>query len=212
MREKIAGDLANHLGLERDEISTDYVAWTGDPGDDPGCLPGNSNYLSGHLAISKRLASYGPSSSNRLFVVIGWSNGGATATQLSKYLHNKDQPQKVDLLVTLDPVSQLTDRPRNSFAETWLNVYTASSCKDKLRSDNIIAVAGGAWDEFKGPTLVECMKGNHGEAERMWRAVIIRSSQFKEWSSQIRSTLGTEQSIADDSIDMTYESCRTTRP
>lgn len=208
IRERVATDIASHLGVPRDRVSTDYVAWTGDPGDDSGCLPGTRQYLSGHQAISRRLSSYGPPSSNDLLAVVGWSNGGATAAQLSEYLNGQDGTRPVSLLVTLDPVSRLTERPKDSGAKTWLNVYTQSTGFDKLRSDNIIAAVGNAWDGFTGPKLIECMKGNHGEAERMWGAVVLPSAEFKDWTARARQMLGTVKEPPGQLQNLIYVSCR----
>lgn len=208
IREQVAADFASHVGLPRDRVSTDYVAWTGDPGDHSGCLPGSLQYVSGHLAIASRIASYGAPDSNRLLAVVGWSNGGATAAQLSDYLNAQRGAAQVDLLVTLDPVSRLTKPPANSGAKTWLNVYTRSEGLDKLRSDNIIAAAGGAWDGLPGPDLVECMRGNHGEAARMWGAVVVPSAQFKAWSAVARQQLGTTSAPAGRLPKLDYVSCR----
>lgn len=208
IRERLAEDVAAHIGVTRSRLSTDYVAWTGDPGDHAGCLPGDKDYLSGHLAIARRLASYGPSGSNDLLVVIGWSNGGATAAQLSDYLSKLTGSKQVDLLVTLDPVARLTERPKDAGAKTWLNVYTQSTGLDKLRSDNIIAAAGNAWDHFDGPQLAECMSGNHGEAGRMWEAVVLPSAQFRDWTAKARQKLGTTSAPEPRIPTLTYVACR----
>lgn len=197
IRKQVAEDLARALGLQRQEVSTDYVSWSGDAGESPGMFPQNKDSLNGHLLISERLANHQRAGRFSLLIIVGWSNGGATAAQLSAYLTGQHTPMPVDLLVTLDPVSTFTPRPAHSGAEVWLNVYTRSTMWDRLTdSGNWIAALGGAWNQFSEgagvPALQQCIVGNHGEAERMWEAVIVPSPAFAAWAASARARLKTE--------------------
>ncbi len=207
IKDDITSDLSAALGLDEGVISTDYIAWTGDPADDPGCLPGNAQYLNGHIAITRQLKSYAALEHTTQLVVVGWSNGGATAAQLSEYLYDTTGIRQIDLLVTLDPVSILTSRTDSAQAKLWLNVYTESSGFNKLRLTNIIAFFGGAWNDFDGPDLVTCMKGNHNEVLRMWRGIILPSMQFQDWANNTRRILDTDLANIDTPSTVNSESC-----
>lgn len=192
VRDTIASDIARSLGLQRNEISTDYVTWTGDSSSSPGCLPGHPNYLQGQIKIARSLQARGALHVSSELIVVGWSNGGATAAQVSRYLSPAAYEATVDLLVTLDPVSFLTKRPDDARAGTWINVYTRSAWTKRLRTGNVIAAFGGAWNDFKMrvPHVSYCMPGNHGDVERMWRHVVVRSPAFHDWASKARARLG----------------------
>ena len=125
IREDIASRIAASLGIERKALSTIYFAWTGEEPGKGSCLPG-FDYLDGEDKIYNQIAQKGLLSSKKL-IVVGYSNGGATAADLSRLIKkNTADHRKVDLLITLDPVSRLTGGYRPSDAETWLNVYTRS--------------------------------------------------------------------------------------
>lgn len=186
IREDIASRIAASLGIERKALSTIYFAWTGEEPGKGSCLPG-FDYLDGEDKIYNQIAQKGLLSSKKL-IVVGYSNGGATAADLSRLI-KKDTAdhRKVDLLITLDPVSRLTGGYRPSDAETWLNVYTRSkNFWDRVfNSSNEIAGWGGAWNQFDGPILQKCIQGNHHDSANMWDAAIL-SAQFEEWSAKNR--------------------------
>lgn len=199
-REEIVDDFTQAIGSKdkRSDISTLYFSWTGDPGGHPGCLPGQSDYLEGGKErIIQALSSHnmlGPNAPP--LAVVGWSNGGATATQLAAAIAAKKESsfKPVDLLVTLDPVARLTSRPENSGASHWLNVYTRSEWFNRFLFTNIIAFVGGAWNEIDSskthePAFQVCMIGNHGDTKEMW-SIIAESKQLDDWGSQIRSAHG----------------------
>ncbi|WP_348751958.1 hypothetical protein [uncultured Aquincola sp.] len=204
MRETVAEDLARALAMERAAISTDYMTWTGEPAESDGLLPGRADWWHGHLPIAQRLSHHASTGAISTLVVVGWSNGGATAAQLSAYLAATPQVPRVDLLVTLDPVSTFTARPSETGAGTWLNVYTRSEGLEKLNFGNAIALLGGAWNEFHEPdhgpgpvpALQWCMRGNHGESLRMWRAGVVPSAPFQDWASRTRQSLHSQATPA----------------
>lgn len=192
IRDRIKTDITNATGFTGpEEISTLYFAWTGDRGDDSGFLPGHFPWLNGEKYIWEDLEQRGLLGAKAPpMVLVGWSNGGATATLLAALIENNQQ-RPVDLLVTLDPVSVLTPRPARSGAKNWLHVYTRSEgFKSITDSGNIIAYVGGAWNKralkaASEPVYQECMPGNHGQTEYMWPDVIVHSLQFKEWARLI---------------------------
>lgn len=206
IRDKILSDFSQAIGIKDkfSDISTLYFSWTGDPGGHPGCLPGKLDYLNGgkERIIDTIKAQHMLDHEAPPLVLVGWSNGGATATQLASEIATKNDAKlrPIDLLITLDPVSGLTDRPKNSGALQWMNVYTHSEWFNRFMMTNIIAFVGGAWNKIDNsktnePAFQACMQGNHGDTREMWN-IIATSRQFSDWASPIRTRIGGESSKA----------------
>ena len=165
-----------------------YFSWTGDDEDDKGLLPSHWSWITGgdeRIAetLKKPLLSL---SGTQQLVVMGWSNGGATAYDLSCGLASF---RPVDLLITLDPVSRTTRSCQGPVARRWLNAYTASGPGDRFKTGNIIAFLGGAWDDDKLPSQPTASKkldgANHGDSKRLLEERIEQEASFKAWVSQV---------------------------
>ncbi|MEM9149920.1 MAG: alpha/beta hydrolase [Cyanobacteria bacterium P01_F01_bin.3] len=76
---------------------------------------------------------------NSPVVLVGHSYGGDTAYEAIKLIN-----QKVDLLITLDPVSNFrpSQRSKPPNVSTWINVWTSHS----NTGSDVIAEIGGDWD------------------------------------------------------------------
>ena len=184
----LASMFRDKVKLDPQKVLPFYYRWTGDDEDHPGFLPGHWRWITGGderiaTSLDEVLRSRGPAHQT---VILGWSNGGATAYDLSCSL-TKQRP--VDLLITLDPVSWTTQSCPDAVAKRWINVYTASGPADRLNSGNIIALLGKAWDNDylpSQPTSVDRLSpANHGETQRMLEKVVVDGLTFREWAAQV---------------------------
>ena len=198
--------IAEKLRVPIGEVETHYFSWTGDPEDHPGCIAGKADYISqAHRYIREALAK--PLQvPGRELVIVGWSNGGSTAYEMACQL-SRASPERVSLLVTLDPVSRInrwnaaTD-PQNKCelpgtggkrvrpAKTWIGVYTRSTGWASWRPSNIIALAGGAWNNTypdlpanRARPLMLLQPADHGDVGRMWQCV-LRSDAMRAWAER----------------------------
>jgi hypothetical protein len=184
--------IRKHTGLGRDQIATYYFSWTGDDEDRRSSfLPGHWNWIYGgadYIAGSLKTVLDRATGNVRL-AIIGWSNGGATAYELACTLGTKHQP---DILVTLDPVSWTT-KPCSYYSNTtlasprnWIDVYTRSGPASRLKSGNIIAFLGRAWNDDhlpSSPTAIHKLSpANHGDIREMWDTWVVEDSEFKKWA------------------------------
>ena len=107
MRDRLTRDIKKALG-DQVQVERRYYSWTGDREDHTGCLPEHRDWLDGSKHIRTDWPELLRAAPGRKIVIIGWSNGGATAYELACSL-SKSAPERVSLLVTLDPVSRLTE-------------------------------------------------------------------------------------------------------
>ena len=155
LRNQLISDVKKALGSDV-QFQHRYYAWTGDKGNNSDCLPGNSEWLDGSKHIRADWPELLRSAPNRKIVIVGWSNGAATAYELACSI-SKLGSERVSLLVTLDPVSRLTEptdyclRENGTLirpARMWIGVYTRSSGLDAItETGNIIhtyALSSGA--------------------------------------------------------------------
>ena len=150
-RRRLADDVARLTGLRTTELSTRYFSWTGDPGGHEGCTPG-PNRLDGERKILDTLKAAGELRPEVPIALVGWSNGGATAALLSRLIDSEGHP-RVSLLVTLDPVSALTERKVDAAASVWLDVYTKSPITKKIDFGGLVAFVGLAWKSLRWTTV-----------------------------------------------------------
>lgn len=189
----IVSDLANKLAISPDQIDVHYYSWTGDSEDHKCFLPGHWNWITGGSSLIQEqlpvLKSH-PESRPRI-AIVGWSNGGATAYELSCDL-SKLFPEAVSLLVTMDPVSWTTNRYSDAsnspsrVAQNWINVYTRSNFRDRLFFGNIVALIGRAWNDSLPSTgaddLIFLEGANHGDTKRMWKEKVLDSEVLNRWA------------------------------
>ena len=182
--------------LKKDEIAAYYFSWTGDNEDHrTSFLPGHWNWIWGganYIAKSLKLVldqSAGKSS----LLIVGWSNGGATAYELACTLGTRHQQDS--LLVTLDPVSWTT-KPCNHYSNdsiktprNWITVFTESHLSERLKFGNIIALFGRAWDDDHLPSCptaaYKLASHNHDDTIAMWESVIEKKI-FKKWAETLK--------------------------
>lgn len=186
--------VAGALKISPEEIDARYYSWTGDPADHEGCLPGNLDWIVGGSAIIQR--QFSALDSPKLdvkVVIVGWSNGAATAYELACDLTRKHRG-RVGLLVTLDPVSYTTRTCMTDDEQAqplypgvrWINVYTESSGWAKFfNPGNIIALLGHAWNEdfprsraARARPLIHIKPANHGDVACMWARCVIPQAPF----------------------------------
>ena len=185
-------NLATQLDIEPADVSFHYFSWTGDQEGHKGFLPGHASWITGG---SERIQQWLPQLKEPLqpdqrIAIIGWSNGGATAYELSCDL-SRLNPGSVSLLITLDPVSwtttpcEATKGEPQRVAKTWVNVYTRSTWVDRFKLSNIIALFGKAWDDnfptVKADDLLLLEGSNHGDVLDMWSKKALKSEKFTQW-------------------------------
>lgn len=191
----IVQTLAKTDSDQRRTIAVRYFSWTGDNELHPGLLPGHPNWIFGGSTYIRRAVpelDEVPRSYRRV-VIAGWSNGGATAYELACSLTHS-QPDAVSLLITLDPVAWTTRTCKamtGAFrrpASAWINVYTASGPGNRLRTSNIIAFLGRAWDkhfpsgiDFRAHADHLLPNSDHGDTDRMWAEVVERDAVLTAW-------------------------------
>lgn len=187
LRPTITDDIAAGLGVDKSTMSLHYFGWTGDLPGTGGCLPETWDYVHGQDAILRAL-ELDPLLYTKPLIVVGWSNGGATANQLAALISSDKKPRGVDLLVTLDPVSFFSKRQEPSKSTVWQNVYIRSKSFWSKFNDfgNFYSGIGGAWDDF-GPASQPCIEANHGDVWLMWNEV-IRQDKFGSWVAKNRIT------------------------
>lgn len=173
--ESIAGDVQDALGLAEDEVSRAYFSWTGDHVDDPGCIPGLDAW-GADFRIVRQLEGGSFLPRDVPLIIVGHSNGGATAFDLTATLCHEGRAP--DLLVTLDPVSRLDRRAEYMGARTWLHVFVE-------RHTPIITI-GGPWKgNAPESSLNRMIAVDHGNVPALWHTV-TSSSAFAEWARQAR--------------------------
>lgn len=180
----VADDIARQLGVGVEEINRHYYSWTGDTFDQgAGCVPNPFQGIwEGQLRMLAHLdALEALNDPTQLIVIVGYSNGGATAFDLAEALCTRGQ--HVSLLVTLDPVSRLGPRAEHLGAETWLNVF--------IEAHSLIIFTGRPWrgnaPESSLNRLV--LDARHGDVDKMW-AEVAQSDQFTAWGAATRPLLG----------------------
>ena len=189
---------ADALGLESQKIRIEYFSWTGDEAaKHDHCIPGHWDWVTGGSArIRKSLGDALTDKPNKRLVIVGWSNGGATAYELACTL-SKANPMHVSLLVTLDAAAWTTNPCKSDSdpavpirpAKVWIGVYTRSqSFWGSLTWSNIIARMGRAWDDQfpktsteRADALIKLEPASHGDAECMWRMCVLNNARFKAW-------------------------------
>lgn len=186
-------DLAAVLKISPDDVSVHYFSWTGDAEDQKGILPGHWNWITGGSAlIQDQLPQIRNDPSNRPKIsIVGWSNGGATAYELSCDL-TKRFSNNVSLLITLDPVAWTTtpcvavDGTPLRVASNWIDAYTHSSMLNRFQFGNIIALFGRAWNDNFPPLKADDIQlvpdTNHGATLTMWKSKVITSPALKKWA------------------------------
>jgi hypothetical protein len=174
-------------GIEPGSVQPYYFSWTGDDEDDRRLLPSHWSWITGGderiaQALGKPLSSL---TAAQQLVVIGWSNGGATAYDFACGL---SLTRPVDLLITLDPVSRTTQPCPGLVANLWLNSYTESGPGNRFKTGNIIAFFGGAWNKHlpSQATASKKLEGaNHGDTQSMMNKRIEQEEAFKAWASNV---------------------------
>jgi hypothetical protein len=198
--------LSRASGIPTSAISTHYFSWTGDPEDHPGCFPGRLGWITGgSTAVLKALPYLQQQSmANVPLVIVGWSNGAATAYEVACTLA-LGGVRTVDILVTLDPVAWSTDPCTSSpsraappkVSKQWLSVFTESGGFNRFRSSNVIAAFGKAWnaqvppnpDKLEGlhspSPLLHIQPADHGHVECMWTRAVLLNEQFQQWATRL---------------------------
>ena len=181
-------------------IVSHYFSWTGDPKDHPGCLPGNLDWITGGAdRILKQVPSLLTAPLTTEIVIVGWSNGGATAYELACRIANH-RPKQPGLLITLDPVAWTTrtcvsERQGGQMirpAQTWINVYTKSDLGQKFSDvSNSIALLGNAWNDtfprernLRAHAQIKLEPASHGDVPKMWHNCATRTAEFYAWAAR----------------------------
>ena len=192
-REKFADSaLAKYFkekaGLNPHDVEPYYFSWTGDDEDHKGFLPGHWRWISGgderiQMSLNNVLGSL---RATQQLMIMGWSNGGATAYDLACALSAR---RSVDLFVTLDPVSWTTSPCVGTVARRWIDVYTAGGPRNRLTFGNIVALLGHAWDNDALPTrptsLHRFYPANHGDTNTMMETFVLEDKVFKDWVERL---------------------------
>ncbi len=182
---KLATDLLHLPNARSIQLENHYFSWTGDPEKDEGCITKNPDWvLGGSDYIRTQLKAV----AGRTIVIIGWSNGGATAYELACLLE-REKDVTVSLLVTLDPAAWTTTPCPTYPARRWIGVYTKSDgLLQKLRFSNIIAYFGAAWNNTfptserqRAHPLFKLEPAEHGDTVEMWRNCVLNSDAYREW-------------------------------
>jgi hypothetical protein len=181
--------LAYALNVEPSEVVYRYFSWTGEANGGIGCLPGYWDWItggSGHIldTLNSELGKF------PTVVIVGWSNGGATAYELACAMAKTSR--RAALLVTLDPASWTTrpcradasERPLKP-ARHWIAVYTKSQGRAALDPSNVIALVGHAWNDERfigtASSLIKLEPGTHGQASCMWRKCVLNDPVLTTW-------------------------------
>lgn len=186
----VADDIARALGVGVEEINRHYYSWTGDTFDQgAGCVPNplqdiweGQRRMLAHLDALEAL-----NDPTQHIIIVGYSNGGATAFDLADALCTRGQ--HVSLLVTLDPVSRLGPRAEHLGAQTWLNVF--------VEAHSLIIFTGRPWrGNAPESSLNRLVLGaRHRHVDRMW-AEVAQSDQFAAWGAIARQGLGAAPAAA----------------
>lgn len=186
----VADDIAGALAIGVEEINRHYYSWTGDTFDQgAGCVPNPfQDIWEGQRRMLTHLDALETfDDPTQLIVIVGYSNGGATAFDLADALCARGQ--HVSLLITLDPVSRLGPRAEHLGAQTWLNVF--------IEAHSLIIFSGRPWrgnaPESSLNRLV--LDARHRHVDRMW-AEVARSDQFAAWGAAARRGLGVAPATA----------------
>lgn len=170
---EIIQDLRSRLGLTSDQLSIAYYSWTGDPVSSRGCIPGRLPWF-GDVPISRALEERGYLRPDVPLIIMGHSNGGATAYDLAARLCTR-KSRPASLLVTFDPVSRIDPRARRIGADTWLHTYVPYHTP-------VIRV-GGPWRSERAADLNLLVQTTHGGVPDMWAAT-RDSEPFRRWQAR----------------------------
>ncbi|MEM8813125.1 MAG: hypothetical protein AAGF59_10945 [Pseudomonadota bacterium] len=206
-----SGSLSQKLMLHtRKPVSFDvqYFSWTGAPIADDWWLATPPMHLNGPKRVRDALKDQPAFKKAEHVVVVGWSNGGDTAYKIAEGLGAN---QKIDILMTLDPVSRVTSyhwvpfiarQSKPDGVGLWLHAYTTSwgrSRSDAEEPDqeqaqntgarpwhpsNIIAAVGGAWDSRPSADSNIAVVGSHGDTKIMLER-LIQTQQYQQWYASL---------------------------
>lgn len=186
---KLCDFLLSPLGSERRnvDVSCTYYSWTGTPRADTWWIPVPVTHWFGanHIAgAEKRVGALAGPKKDSALIIVGWSNGGDTAYNLAKKIAG------VDALFTLDPVSRVTSAhwlpfmgtfPKPANVRLWLHAYTKSVGFEKVTNlGNIIAAAGGPWNQQPRADVNVKVPGNHGDTVAMLTA-LTQSERYRRF-------------------------------